>query len=283
MLENSALEHKVTYNFINVKLWFTIPFLLLLILIYLSVIVNSNGTNYTEEYIQIQKKLFFYMNYKMSDFPNLQFNLTQLGDALIGFPFIAVFIIYAPKLWEALLTSSIISIVVSASLKKLFAVPRPAAFFDQSEFTIVGVPLTGYSSLPSGHSICTFIVITLILFAFMPKKNKIVWTTFIILLGLIVAFSRVAVGAHYPLDVIIGSAIGFIVAIISIKLSNHLTLFAWIKNKKYYPIYILIFTIWGILIVKKIVQMNLPVFYISLIPILITLYLMTRFYVRKNK
>lgn len=219
----------------------------------------------------------------MSDFPNLQFNLTQLGDALIAFPFIAVFIIYAPKLWEALLTSSIISIIVTSSLKRIFAVPRPAAFFDQSDFTIVGVPLTGHSSLPSGHSICTFIVITLLLFAFMPKKNKIVWTTFIILLGLVIAFSRVAVGAHYPLDVIIGCAIGFIVSIISIKLSNRITLFAWIKNTKYYPIFILIFTIWGILIVKKILQINLPIFYISLLPLLITIYLMTRFYVRKNK
>ena len=61
MLENSALEQKVTYNFINVKLWFTIPFFLLLILIYLSVIVNSDGTHFIEEYIQIQKNLFFWL------------------------------------------------------------------------------------------------------------------------------------------------------------------------------------------------------------------------------
>ena len=85
---------------------------------------------------------------------------------------ISVFIVYAPKLWGALLTSAILSLVVSASLKKLFAVPRPAAMFDTDCFVIIGRTLSGRTALPSGHSIAAFVVITILLFAFMPKKNN---------------------------------------------------------------------------------------------------------------
>ncbi len=160
-------------------------------------IINNDGSSFIDHYVYVQKDLFFYLNNKLSQFPNLQFNLTQLGDGLIFYPLLTIFIIYGPKLWEAILTSSIISLIVSALLKKLFAVPRPATMLDHDSFTIIGKTLTGKTSLPSGHSICAFIIITTLLFAFMPKKigYKIIWSFFIISAGLIITFSRVGVGA----------------------------------------------------------------------------------------
>jgi membrane-associated phospholipid phosphatase len=285
ILNNSELDSRVTENFMNVKLWLLIPTFLLLFLIFLYFVLFNDGTNFIEAYVTVQKDLFLYLNAKLSMFPSLQFNLTQLGDVMIFFPLVTIFIIYAPKLWEALLTSAIFSLIVSAGLKKLFSVPRPAAMFDNNDFTIIGKTLTGKTSLPSGHSIATFIVITILLFAFMPKKNthKTIWSFFIIALGFIITFSRVGVGAHYPLDVIIGSAIGFLVALIGIKISNRTNIFGWIKNKKHYPIFMLVLTIWGGFIVKKIVDLNLVIFYISLLSLIITLSLMTITYVSKNK
>ena len=178
MLHNSMLDHKVTDNFMNVKLWMLIPPFLLLFLFCLYFFLFNEGSNYIDTYVTTQKDLFFYLNKKLSKFSSLQFNLTQLGDVLIFFPLITVFIVYAPKLWEGLLTSAIISLIVSASLKKLFAIPRPAAMFDNDSFVIIGRTLSGKTSLPSGHSIATFMVITILLFAFMPKKNtyKISWS-----------------------------------------------------------------------------------------------------------
>ena len=285
MTINSMLNNNVIDNFKGIKFWYLIPPFLLLIIICLYFIINNDGSSFIDHYVTVQKDLFFYLNKKLSQFPNLQFNLTQLGDALLFYPLLAIFIIYAPKLWEALLTSSIISLIVSALLKKIFAVPRPAAMLDHDNFTIIGKTLSGKTSLPSGHSICAFIVITTLLFAFMPKKNvyKIIWTFFIISAGLIIAFSRVGVGAHYPLDVIIGSTIGFIISIIGIKISNQFKLFNWINDKNKLPIFMLAFVIAGGVIIKKIIAINLPVFYISLTSLVITLYLITRFYVTKNK
>lgn len=285
MLNNSKLNGKVIDNFINLKLSILIPPFLLLFLITLYFVFYNDGSSFINFYSTIQKDLFLYLNSKLSILPNLQYNLTQLGDALIFFPLVTVFIIYAPKLWEGLLSSAILSLIVSAVLKKIFAVPRPAAMFDNDSFTIIGKTLTGKTSLPSGHSICTFIVISILLFAFMPKKNtsKILWSSFILSLGLVITFSRVGVGAHYPLDVIIGSTIGYILGIIGIKISTKVDYFSWFKNEKLYPVFIIIFTIWSGVIVKKIVDINLPIFYISLFSLLITIYLMTISYVQKNK
>ena len=152
MLDNAKLERKVTNNFINVKLGLLIPPSCLLLLLVSYFFIFNEGENYIDGYVNSQKDLFFYLNGKLSEFPNLQFNLTQLGDVLIFFPIITIFIFYAPKLWEALLTSAILSLVVSAILKKLFSVPRPAAMFDNESFVIIGETLTGRTSLPSGHS-----------------------------------------------------------------------------------------------------------------------------------
>lgn len=280
---NSNLNNRVAYNFFNVKLYLLIPSFILLFLLFS--FINYKGGEFTITYVNIQKDLFFYLNHSLSKFPNLQFNLTQLGDVLVFFPLVAFFIVNTPKLWEALLTSSIISLLVSFILKKLFAVPRPAAMFDNDSFVIIGKTLSGQTSFPSGHSIATFIVITTLLFAFMPKKSmhKIIWSSCIILLGLIISFSRVGVGAHYPLDVLFGSAIGYIVAILGIKFNNKMNWLSCIKNKKYYPVFILILIIWAVLITKKILENNLLIFYVSLVSLVITLSLIIRLsYVKKN-
>jgi membrane-associated phospholipid phosphatase len=278
------LDRKVIDNFKNVKLGLSIPPFCFLFLLACYFFIFNEGENYIDGYINIQEDLFFYLNGKLSAFPNLQFNLTQLGDVLIFFPLVTIFIIYAPKFWEALLISAVLSLVVSAALKKLFAVPRPAAMFDNESFVIIGETLLGRTSLPSGHSIAAFIVITILLFAFMPKKNthKISWSLFIIALGFAITISRVGVGAHYPVDVVIGSTIGYIIAIFGIHINNKLSWWSWVENKKYYPIFMLLFVIWGGVIVTKILANNLPIFYLSLFSLVMSLYLITSAYVQEK-
>ena len=102
------------------------------------------------------------------------------------------------------------------------------------------------------------------------------------MLGFIIAFSRVGVGAHYPIDVIVGSIIGYIVTVIGIQISNKVDWFAWISNKRYYPVFILSLIIWGGVIVAKILGDNLPVFYFSLFSLIISLCLITSTYVQKR-
>lgn len=279
---NHKLETLVINNFNNIRLRLLfIPFLLLFVIVLL---LLQKGAFSIEGYVEIQKDLFFYLNSKLSENPSLQFNLTQLGNPLIILPFLTVFIVYAPKLWSALFTTIIISAVISFLLKEIFDVPRPAEIIDNEFFVIIGRVHTGFSSLPSGHSITTFSVITLLLFAFMPKesKSKILWTFFILVVGLFIAFSRVGVGAHFPVDVVIGSTIGYICGLTGIVVSNKVSWWDFIKNKKYYTVIIFFLIIWALALIKDIYDKNLLVVYISLFSIFTTLYLMIKIHVQKH-
>jgi undecaprenyl-diphosphatase len=68
------------------------------------------------------------------------------------------------------------------------------------------VPRPHDASFPSGHAATSFAAATILSFAF-PKAAPA-----FIVLAAAVAYSRVYVGVHYPLDVIAGAALGAIVA-----------------------------------------------------------------------
>jgi membrane-associated phospholipid phosphatase len=85
-------------------------------------------------------------------------------------------------------------------LKTLTGVPRPCGLENPH------CPPEGgyaYSSFPSGHSASGFVVFTSLFLAFRRKKYLPVFV-----LPLLVAWSRVALGVHTPVDVFAGSIIG---------------------------------------------------------------------------
>lgn len=161
--------------------------------------------------------------------------------------------------------------------------PRPAAVFDNNSFVIIGKALYGNTSLPSGHSITIFTTFTVLLFAFMPKQfnYKILCILLVIIIGLILVLTRVGVGAHYPIDVIVGSIIGYISGLLGIFISRQYKIGAWINSKKYYPIFILLFLICYSLLISEIINENLIIFYLALISLVVSLYKITTVYVKK--
>ena len=262
------------------------PGLLLLplsILFSIALILYVKNACNASAYIAIQKDYFFYLNAALSEYPNIQYNLTQMGDALIFLSFMSIFIIYAPAIWESLISVSLISLVISSTLKNIFAVPRPAAVFDHNSFHIIGRALPGHSSLPSGHSITVFTVITVLLFAFMPQKNlhRAGWIFLLIGSGLVLAFTRVAVGAHYPLDVLVGSTLGYFSGLAGIFISRKYPIWSWVRNRKSYPIFILLLMICGISMVNKIINESLPIFYLTLAVLVISIYKIIHAYIKK--
>jgi membrane-associated phospholipid phosphatase len=229
---------------------------------------------HTDKYVQIQKDSFFLINYNLAQFPGIIYNLNQLGDASIILSFLGIFILYAPKIWESLISASLVSLIFSVGLKNIFRVPRPAVVFDNSCFVIIGKTAVGHASLPSGHSITVFTTFTVLLFAFMPEKwpYKILWVLFTIISGLIIAFTRVGVGAHYPLDVIIGGIIGYIAGLAGIFISRKCKIWAWVNNKRYYPIFIILMLACCVSLISQIIDRNLMIFYLALIGLIIPLY-----------
>ena len=277
----NILNTKVIANYSKLRL--SLFFLPLFILTALILFLYSQNALSVDKYLLIQKDAFIFINSQLSKFPAAIYNLTQIGDALIFMSFLTLFILYAPKIWESLLTASLVSAVFSRGLKDLFHIPRPAEAYDHTTFTIIGKILPGFSSLPSGHSITVFTILTVLLFAFMPKKlhYKILWVLIVISIGLMLVSTRVGVGAHHPLDVVIGSIIGYICGLIGIFISRSYKIWDWINYKKYYPFFIVLFLICCAVLISKISKDNLIVFYLSLTSLIVSLYKITYVYFKK--
>ncbi|MCP5062930.1 MAG: phosphatase PAP2 family protein [Ignavibacteriae bacterium] len=91
---------------------------------------------------------------------------------------------------------------------------------DFSDFTAWYLPqgLTGGHSFPSGHSMFGWILLPLVLLAFNKvKRTKVIVTTSVIAWGLLVAISRVIIGAHFASDVLFSSGFTIILYLVLYK------------------------------------------------------------------
>lgn len=254
----------------------------IILLVGMAIYLYANDALFPSGYVDVQRELFMNLNAHLSNMPRLQLNLTQLGNAVIFLSVLSVSFVKKPALWKALISASVVSAIFARLLKIWFLVPRPAQAFNPESFTVLGNTLWGYHSCPSGHSITIFTTLTVLMFAFMPyrRSEKITWYIFTMVVGLFIALSRVAVGAHHPLDVVIGCVVGYMSGVIGICIINrHKKLLAWIENKRFYPLFIAIFLGFGVSIVITMIDMPLFIYIVSLINLIIALYVITKTYI----
>ena len=135
-------------------------------------------------------------------------NWTLLGDAWVALVLLLPFVGRRPKLvWAAVVTAIIAGLAVPL-LKNLFAMPRPPAVLAADLIHIIG-PAYKSRSFPSGHTTTAFVLAGILSLHF--RSYWILAVSVIIATG--VGISRMVVGVHWPLDVTLGAALGWLCAI----------------------------------------------------------------------
>ena len=131
--------------------------------------------------------------------------LTVLCDGLFAFTLMLPLIRRRPRIIWAALVAAVIALVLGQVLKRIWNLPRPPKFLRPQDIYLIG-PDWGDFSFPSGHAAMAMVLG----YAFASLAEK-TWIKLLIIMGVcLMALSRVVVGVHWPLDVLIGAALGWL-------------------------------------------------------------------------
>lgn len=131
---------------------------------------------------------------------------TFLGDTTMCLCLMLFFARRNPSLLVIILIAAVYGTFLCHGMKAYFAMPRPPAVLNQDDYVQIGQAFRR-NSFPSGHSLSIFILVSSLFYFAKQTTTRITLLTF----GCWVALSRVMVGAHWPIDVLVGSAIGVMV------------------------------------------------------------------------
>lgn len=172
---------------------------------------------------QLDIALFMLINSPHSAFLDAFFGvITFCGSGWIAVPLVGIIIaVCAPRkhIANALLCAAIAGTLagtINTQVKRAFDRPRPLAYFSQPagavpayEVQVVGKPLTR-RSFPSGHTATAFAAATILAMLF----RGFFFLAFVP--ALLVAWSRVYMGVHFPLDIAGGAVVGSVTVMIVI-------------------------------------------------------------------
>lgn len=140
--------------------------------------------------------------------------LTLIGDSSFTPLPLVYFLRRRPDLpWAALLAAWLAQ-AITHTLKPLIDEPRPPAVLD---ITVLG-PHLMHGGFPSGHTTSIFLLAGLMTLGIPLRAfpGMFLW----IGLAALVGFSRIAVGVHWPVDVLAGAAIGWACAAAGLALGK---------------------------------------------------------------
>lgn len=109
--------------------------------------------------------------------------------------------------------TSIVSMAINGAIKDIAKIERPISnenirFVEVDNMFVSTTTLTESYSFPSGHAqLSSAIMFTSAFYL----KNKKFWIIAVVM-AVLVALSRVYLGVHWPLDVLVGSILGFVLA-----------------------------------------------------------------------
>jgi undecaprenyl-diphosphatase len=174
-----------------------------------------------EAILSLDQKLFYWLNVRLN-IPWLDWFMifaTRISDKGLFWFFIVLILFLNHRrlggIRPALLLFTGIGIggVVENIVKAIVARPRPP-MVEEHIHHLIDLPIS--YSFPSGHAVSSFVSMY-ILYQLFPKTIR--WA---LPCAVLMAYSRIYVGVHYPLDVIAGGVIGIAAG----KVTMHLPIMA---------------------------------------------------------
>ncbi|MEA3639379.1 MAG: phosphatase PAP2 family protein [Lamprobacter sp.] len=141
--------------------------------------------------------------------------LTVLGDERVTLTLALFLSRRHPRVFWSLICAALVAIAYARGLKPLVDAARPPAVFDAEAFRLIGEAHQRHS-FPSGHSVTAGLFFGVLAY----YAQRIRWRLAFILLATTVGLSRVAVGVHWPIDVMAGLAGGVVAALIGVWLAR---------------------------------------------------------------
>ena len=176
-----------------------------------------------DELIQVDKNLFLFLNKGNSFLDDFFVFITnEIIMALFIIP-IVIFLAYKYQknkiksiLGCVFLTFILTDFIHFHCFKEVFQRFRPCWDPEISEICRVLVEEGGYYGFVSGHASSTVGIVTMIFYSITNLK---IWQKdLLVIWSVLICYSRIYVGKHFPLDVIFGALLGFCIAFFVYKL-----------------------------------------------------------------
>tara|TARA_B100001250_G_C19620456_1_gene709122 strand:+ start:55 stop:630 length:576 start_codon:yes stop_codon:yes gene_type:complete len=177
-----------------------------------------------EKIIQFDKNLFLFLNNKGDSFLDdfFVFITNNKTMALFTIPVVIVLAYIYKKnkikyvLGCVFLTFILTDFIHYYGFKEVFQRFRPCWDPDISETCRILVDKGGEYGFVSGHASSTVGIISMIFFS-IPNLNSRI-KDILVIWAVLICYSRIYVGKHFPLDVIFGALLGFCIAFFVYKL-----------------------------------------------------------------
>ena len=140
--------------------------------------------------------------------------ISTFGDERALFALALPFSLRYRRILGPLILAAIIGWLVSYGLKHLVQQPRPGLFFPV-EGVIYSSERSGHNSFPSSHVVMVFAYVGVWLTVLSAR-----WVLPLLMLAGLVGLSRVAIGAHWPADVVGGALVGCVSAWLGVWISR---------------------------------------------------------------
>lgn len=151
------------------------------------------------------------VNHLVSNIDPMWSFLTQFGEGGAALLLLLTLTQRSPTGTALSVKCFLLGSLLSPLLKTWFSHPRPLGVLGPELIHTIGVPAAASNAMPSGHSMTVVAAVTL-LFWCLPAGRPFKWLgAFMVAFAILVALSRVMVGAHWPSDVIAGAGVGIFV------------------------------------------------------------------------